>query len=98
MIHSGSRGLGHQVCTDHLRVMGEASRKYGITLPDRQLACAPIASPEGRHNIAKFETFTIDGTPRTLCVHRKGATRAYPPGHPGTPSAYRQVGQPVLIP
>jgi tRNA-splicing ligase RtcB (3'-phosphate/5'-hydroxy nucleic acid ligase) len=146
MIHSGSRGLGHQVCTDHLRVMGDASRKYGITLPDRQLACAPIASPEGRsylaamaaaanfafanrqvmahwiresvgaalgiapdrtgmsvvydvcHNIAKFETFTIDGRPRRLCVHRKGATRAYPPGHPGTPPAYRHVGQPVLIP
>jgi tRNA-splicing ligase RtcB len=124
MIHSGSRGLGHQVCTDHLRVMGEASRKYGIALPDRQLACAPIDSPEGRnylaamaaaanfafanrqvmthwiresvgaglgiapdragmtvvydvcHNIAKFETFTIDGAPRQLCVHRKGATRA----------------------
>jgi tRNA-splicing ligase RtcB len=146
MIHSGSRGLGHQVCTDHLRVMGDASRKYGFTLPDRQLACAPIDSPEGRsylgamaaaanfafanrqvmahwvresvgaalgiapdragmsvvydvcHNIAKFETFTIDGQPRKLCVHRKGATRAYPPGHAGTPAAYREVGQPVLIP
>ena len=146
MIHSGSRGLGHQVCTDHLRVMGDASRKYGIALPDRQLACAPISSPEGRnylaamaaaanfafanrqvmahwireslavalgiapdrtgvavvydvcHNIAKFETFTIDGRPRRLCVHRKGATRAYPPGHPGTPAPYREVGQPVLIP
>src|SRR4051812_30094966 len=146
MIHSGSRGLGHQVCTDHLRVMGEATRKYGITLPDRQLACAPIESPEGRnylaamaaaanfafanrqvmahwiresvgaalgiapdragmtvvydvcHNIAKFETFQIDGKPRSLCVHRKGATRAYPPHHPGTPAAYREVGQPVLIP
>jgi tRNA-splicing ligase RtcB len=146
MIHSGSRGLGHQVCTDHLRVMGEASRKYGISLQDRQLACAPIASPEGRnylaamaaaanfafanrqvmahwireslaaalgiapdrtgvgvvydvcHNIAKFETFTVDGRPRRLCVHRKGATRAYAPGHPGTPAAYREVGQPVLIP
>src|SRR3954463_5396792 len=133
MIHSGSRGLGHQVCTDHLRVMGEATRKYGITLPDRQLACAPIESPEGRsylaamaaaanfafanrqvmahwiresvgaalgiapdrtgmtvvydvcHNIAKFETFTMDGRRRRLCVHRKGATRAYP-------------NQPVLIP
>jgi tRNA-splicing ligase RtcB len=133
MIHSGSRGLGHQVCTDHLKVMGEASRKYGIHLPDRQLACAPIASPEGQrylaamaaaanfafanrqvmthwiresvgaalgiaperagldvvydvcHNIAKFETFTIDGRPRRVCVHRKGATRAYP-------------DQPVLIP
>ncbi len=146
MIHSGSRGLGHQVCTDHLRVMGEASRRYGISLPDRQLACAPITSPEGRrylaamaaaanfafanrqvmahwvresvasalglapnrtgiatvydvcHNIAKFETFTVDGRARRLCVHRKGATRAYPPHHPGTPAAYREVGQPVLIP
>ncbi|HYT68616.1 MAG TPA: RtcB family protein [Vicinamibacterales bacterium] len=146
MIHSGSRGLGHQVCTDHLRVMGDASRKYGISLPDRQLACAPIESPEGRnylaamaaaanfafanrqvmahwireslaialgiapdrtgvavvydvcHNIAKFETFTVTGKSRRLCVHRKGATRAYAPGHPGTPAAYREVGQPVLIP
>jgi tRNA-splicing ligase RtcB (3'-phosphate/5'-hydroxy nucleic acid ligase) len=146
MIHSGSRGLGHQVCTDHLRVMGDASRKYGITLPDRQLACAPISSPEGRnylaamaaaanfafanrqvmahwireslaiplgiapdrtgvsvvydvcHNIAKFETFVVDGQQRRVCVHRKGATRAYAPGHPGTPSRYRDVGQPVLIP
>ena len=146
MIHSGSRGLGHQVCTDHLRVMGDASRRYGIRLPDRQLACAPIDSPEGRtylaamaaaanfafanrqvmahwiresvgaalgiapdragmsvvydvcHNIAKFETFAVDGQARRLCVHRKGATRAYPPGHPGTPHAYRSVGQPVLIP
>jgi len=133
MIHSGSRGLGHQVCTDHLKVMGEASRKYGIALPDRQLACAPIQSPEGQrylgamaaaanfafanrqvmthwiresvgaalaiaperaglavvydvcHNIAKFETFTVGGRARRLCVHRKGATRAYP-------------DQPVLIP
>jgi tRNA-splicing ligase RtcB len=146
MIHSGSRGLGHQVCTDYLRVMGEAIRKYGISLPDRQLACAPIGSAEGRnylaamaaaanfafanrqvmaywvresvaaalgiapdrtgigtvydvcHNIAKFETFTFDGRERRLCVHRKGATRAYPPGHPGTPAPYRDVGQPVLIP
>jgi len=146
MIHSGSRGLGHQVCTDHLRVMGEATRKYGITLPDRQLACAPIDSPEGRnylaamaaaanfafanrqvmahwiresvgaalgiapdragmtvvydvcHNIAKFETFEVDGRRRRLCVHRKGATRAYPADYPGTPAAYRRVGQPVLIP
>jgi tRNA-splicing ligase RtcB (3'-phosphate/5'-hydroxy nucleic acid ligase) len=146
MIHSGSRGLGHQVCTDHLRLMGEASRKYRISLPDRQLACAPIDSREGRnylaamaaaanfafanrqvmahwiresfgaalgiapdraglsvvydvcHNIAKFETFTVAGKPRRVCVHRKGATRAYPPEHPGTPAAYRHVGQPVLIP
>lgn len=146
MIHSGSRGLGHQVCTEHLRVMVEAALKYGIALPDRQLCCAPIRSPEGRaylgamsaaanfafanrqvmghwvgesiavalglapdrtgievvydvcHNVAKFETFTVDGRTRRLCVHRKGATRAYPPGHEGTPAPYREVGQPVLIP
>ena len=142
MIHSGSRGLGHQVCDDYLRVMIRAAQKYGIELPDRQLCCAPLKSPEGReylaamsaaanfafanrqvmahwvrealaeaigvtsestgmrtvydvcHNIAKFETFP-DGK---VCVHRKGATRAYPPGHPQTPPAYREVGQPVLIP
>jgi tRNA-splicing ligase RtcB len=146
MIHSGSRGLGHQVCTDHLRAMMGAGRKYGIELPDRQLACAPIRSDEGRaylgamaaaanfafanrqvmahwiresvgaalsiapdrtgielvydvcHNIAKFETFTIDGRERRVCVHRKGATRAYPPHHPQTPAPYREAGQPVLIP
>jgi tRNA-splicing ligase RtcB len=142
MIHSGSRGLGHQVCEDHLRVMINAAHKYGIDLPDRQLCCAPLTSPEGRaylaamsaaanyafanrqvmahwvresiatalgitaeatgirtvydvcHNIAKFEEF---GGHR-VCVHRKGATRAYPPNHPHTPAAYRDVGQPVLIP
>jgi tRNA-splicing ligase RtcB len=146
MIHSGSRGLGHQVCQEHLRVMVVASRKYGIELPDRQLCCAPIRSPEGRaylsamaaaanfafanrqvmghwvreslaaalgiapdrtglevvydvcHNIAKFETFIVKGRERRLCVHRKGATRAYPPGHPQTPERYREAGQPVLIP
>ena len=146
MIHSGSRGLGHQVCQEHLRVMVDAARTYGITLPDRQLCCAPIRSPEGRqylaamaaaanfafanrqvmshwaresiaaalgvapgrtglrvvydvcHNIAKFETFQIDGKERRVCVHRKGSTRAYPAGHPQTPAAYRDVGQPVLIP
>jgi tRNA-splicing ligase RtcB len=146
MIHSGSRGLGHQVCEDHLKVMIAAARKYGIDLPDRQLCCAPVASAEGRaylaamaaaanfafanrqvashwvresvatalgiapartglamvydvcHNIAKFETFDIKGTARRVIVHRKGATRAYPPGHSQTPSAYRGAGQPVLIP
>jgi tRNA-splicing ligase RtcB len=146
LLHSGSRGLGHQVCTDHLKVMVQAARKYGIELPDQQLACAPIRSPEGRrylaamaaaanyafanrqvmthwareslaaalgiapertgvevvydvcHNIAKLETFEMNGSARRLCVHRKGATRAYPPGHPETPEAYRAVGQPVLIP
>jgi tRNA-splicing ligase RtcB len=143
MIHSGSRGLGHQVCQEHLRVMVDAARKYAIHLPDRQLCCAPIGSPEGQsylaamaaaanfafanrqvmshwvresvaaalglpphrtgisviydvcHNIAKFETFTRG---KRVCVHRKGATRAYPPGHTQTPAAYRDVGQPVLIP
>jgi tRNA-splicing ligase RtcB len=142
MIHSGSRGLGHQVCEDSLRIMIRAAQKYGIELPDRQLCCAPLRSPEGReylaamsaaanfafanrqvmahwvreslaeamaltsestgvrtvydvcHNIAKFETFPGG----TVCVHRKGATRAYPPGHPQTPVTYREVGQPVLIP
>ena len=147
MIHSGSRGLGHQVCQEHLRVMVDAAHRYGIELPDRQLCCAPIRSAEGRaylaamaaaanfafanrqvmshwvresvaaalglaphrtgmsvvydvcHNIAKFETFERDGQkPRKVCVHRKGSTRAYPPGHPQTPAAYRDVGQPVLIP
>ena len=142
MIHSGSRGLGHQVCEDYLRVMIRAAQKYGIELPDRQLCCAPIASPEGRqylaamsaaanfafanrqvmahwvrdamaealaltseqtgvrtvydvcHNIAKVETFPGG----KVCVHRKGATRAYPAGHPQTPATYREVGQPVLVP
>ncbi len=146
MIHSGSRGLGHQVCQDHLKVMLEASQRYGIELPDKQLCCAPIRSPEGRaylaamsaaanfafanrqvmshwiresiaaalglapdrtgievvydvcHNIAKVETFIVDGRERRLCVHRKGATRAYPAGHRQTPAAYAEVGQPVLIP
>jgi tRNA-splicing ligase RtcB len=145
MIHSGSRGLG-QVCDDHLRVMITAAKKYGIELPDRQLCCAPVTSPEGTrylramaaaanfafanrqvmthwaresvtralavadgdagietlydvcHNIAKFETFELDGQARRVCVHRKGATRAYPAGHPQTPAAYRDVGQPVIIP
>lgn len=146
LIHSGSRGLGHQVCTDHLKIMVKAAAKYGIDLPDKQLCCAPIRSPEGQrylgamaaaanyafanrqvmthwareslaaglgvgpervnvrvvydvcHNIAKFETFEVDGRERRVCVHRKGATRAYPAGHPGTPEPYRAVGQPVLIP
>ncbi len=146
MIHSGSRGLGHQVCEDHLRIMIQVSRREGIELPDRQLCCAPIRSPEGQaylaamaaaanfafanrqvmshwvresfaaalemppdrtgldviydvcHNIAKFEILPVEGANRPVCVHRKGATRAYPPGHRATPEAYRAVGQPVLIP
>ncbi|MEW6307949.1 MAG: RtcB family protein [Bacillota bacterium] len=146
-IHTGSRGLGHQVCTDYLEVMARASRKYGIALPDRQLACAPLNSPEGEeylaamaaaanyawanrqclthwvrqavvrvlnvadpddlkldvvydvaHNIAKLETHTVDGEELALCVHRKGATRAFPRGHRELPAAYRHVGQPVLVP
>jgi len=146
MIHSGSRGLGHQVCDDYLRTMSRAVRKYGIKLPDRQLACAPVSSPEGTsylgamagaanfawanrqcllhlvresfervfrksstvlgmqmvfdvaHNIAKIEDHEVDGSERRLCVHRKGATRAFPAGHPSLPEVYRDVGQPVLIP
>jgi tRNA-splicing ligase RtcB len=143
IVHTGSRGLGHQVCDDHIRVMLRAARDYDIELPDRQLCCAPIASPEGRsylaamagaanfaftnrqiithwvretfertlgkgcglelvydvcHNIAKIEIYSIDGKPRELCVHRKGATRAFPPGHPDIPEHYRGIGQPVLIP
>ncbi len=145
-LHSGSRGLGYQVCDDYLQVMLEAARSYGIHLPDRQLCCAPIKSKEARrylgamaaaanfafanrqmmthwvrvtfeevlgmgprdlgldvvydvcHNIAKFERHLVDGVEKTLCVHRKGATRAFAPGHPEIPEAYRAVGQPVLIP
>jgi len=146
LIHTGSRGFGHEVCSDYVRVLGEAVKKYGITLPDRQLACAPIQSREGQdylqamacaanyawtnrqciahwtresltkvlgkgqrelgmeqvydvtHNIAKIEEYTVDGKRSTLCVHRKGATRAFPAGHPDIPAIYREVGQPVLIP
>jgi len=146
IVHTGSRGLGHQVCDDYIKVMLKASAKYGIELPDRQLCCAPLGSPEGRqylaamsaaanfafanrqmvthwvresfeqvfqmgprdlgmelvydvaHNIAKIETHTVDGKSQKLCIHRKGATRAFPPGHPEVPEAYRETGQPVLIP
>jgi len=146
LIHTGSRGFGHQVCTDHLLVMEQAVSKYGIKLPDRQLACAPIESSEGQdylgamacaanyawanrqciahwvresfskifgkspeklgmkqvydvaHNIAKIEEHTIDGRKVRVCVHRKGATRAFPAGHKDTPIRYKEVGQPVLVP
>jgi tRNA-splicing ligase RtcB (3'-phosphate/5'-hydroxy nucleic acid ligase) len=141
MIHCGSRGLGHQICGDHVRIMDAAMPRYGITVSDRQLACAPVGSPEGRnylgamaaaanygranrhvlahtardifartagaqldlvydvsHNLAKMETHEVDGKPMLLCVHRKGATRAFPPGHPELPDDLRQTGQPVLIP
>ena len=143
MIHSGSRGLGHQVCTDSLRQMGGAMRRYRIELPDRQLACVPVRSPEGKdylaamrsaanfawanrqgithytrrafqrifgpdtsvqvtydicHNIAKLERHQVEGRRREVVVHRKGATRAFPPQRPEVPGVYQSVGQPVLIP
>jgi len=146
MVHSGSRGLGHQVCDESLRVMEKAMQKYGLQLPDRQLAAAPVASPEGRrylgamraaanfawanrqilthhvraafaqvfgrsdeklgldliydvaHNIAKIEEHEVAGRRVSLCVHRKGATRAFGPGHPEVPADCRDLGQPVIIP
>ena len=146
MVHSGSRGFGHQVCTDSLEVMNRAVREYGIDLPDRQLACTPFNSPEGQdywmamkcaanyawanrqclmhwvrealqnflqigpsdlafrlvydiaHNIVKLEKHEVEGETRTLAVHRKGATRAFPPGHREVPERYRPFGQPVIIP
>ncbi len=146
LIHSGSRGLGYQVCDDYLEVMQGAVAKYAIELPDRQLACAPVDSREGGdymaamacaanyawanrqvmmalafrsisgvmgeseeslglrlvydvcHNIAKIETHEVSGRATRLCVHRKGATRAFPAGHPDVPPPYRSVGQPVLVP
>lgn len=146
LIHSGSRGLGYQVCDDALKMLRGAPEKYGIWLPDRQLACAPIHSPEGRHylggmraaanyafcnrqllmwqtrevfervfhrrwqdlgmrlvydvahNIAKFEKHRVNGHEKVVCVHRKGATRAFPPGTTEIPERYRAVGQPVIIP
>lgn len=144
MIHTGSRGLGHQIATDYIKIMMQAMTKYDIRLPDRELAACPINSPEGKkyfsamcsganyawanrqmiahfirkawknilgekssslkafydvaHNIAKFERHIINGEEKELCVHRKGATRAFPPGHPEIPENYRQTGQPVIIP
>jgi len=142
MIHCGSRGLGHQICSDHVRVMRAAMPRYRITVPDPQLACAPVRSTEGEaylgamsaaanygranrqalsvavrrafqttvgtaalallydvsHNLAKLEHHRVDGEWRLLCVHRKGATRALPPGHPELPEDLRSVGQPVLVP
>jgi tRNA-splicing ligase RtcB len=145
-VHSGSRGLGHQVCTDYVRLLQEAVRRYNIKLPDRELVCAPLDSPEGRdyfaamagaanyawanrqcltyltrrtfekvlagkvkswelttvydvaHNIAKIEEYEVDGRRTKLCIHRKGATRAFGPGQPELPEIYRAVGQPVLVP
>ncbi|MDD5246909.1 MAG: intein-containing RctB family protein [Candidatus Omnitrophica bacterium] len=146
MIHSGSRGLGYQVCDDYTRSMIHCLQKYNINVPDRQLACAPVDSPEGKaylgamkcaanyawanrqclmyltrkvfervfakswekmgmhliydvaHNIAKIEKYDVDGKEKSLCVHRKGATRAFGPGHPALPERYKQSGQPVIIP
>jgi tRNA-splicing ligase RtcB len=145
-IHCGSRGLGHQVCTDYVQSFQSAARRYGIRLPDRELVCAPIDSPEGRaylgamraaanfafanrqvlawharrtfeevlrgkarrwelapvyditHNMAKDETHTLNGNSVRVCVHRKGATRAFGPGAAGLPPEYRALGQPVLVP
>lgn len=146
MIHTGSRGFGHQVCTDFLEVMERAARKYEIELFDKELACAPYHSQEAQdymaamqaaanyawanrqcimhwtreaflkvfqtapralgmslvydvaHNIAKVEEHMINGKPKKAVVHRKGATRAFPPNHPELPDLYRHIGQPVLIP
>jgi tRNA-splicing ligase RtcB len=146
LVHCGSRGLGHQVCTDHVAVMDRAMARHGIAVPDRQLACAPLDSSEGRsylaamaaaanfawanrqaitaavraafarvlgrpeaelgldlvydlsHNIAKLERHLVGGRETDVCVHRKGATRAFPAGHPDVPARYRAVGQPVLVP
>ncbi|MFN2581924.1 MAG: RtcB family protein [Candidatus Dormibacteria bacterium] len=142
MIHCGSRGLGHQVCTDHVRTMSSAMRSYRITVPDQQLASVPVQSGEGQqylaamnasanfgranrqlitaavrdafkrhagdvavelvydisHNLAKLERHDVDGKERMLCVHRKGATRALPPGDPELPSDLAAFGQPVLVP
>jgi tRNA-splicing ligase RtcB len=146
LIHCGSRGLGHQVADDYIKEMVRAMVKYDIQLPDRQLACSPVKSPEGQaylgamrcaanyawanrqcithwvrqsfcqvmdqdekatgleliydvtHNIAKIEEHEVGGQRQKLCVHRKGATRAFPVGHPDIPPKYSRIGQPVLIP
>ena len=145
-IHCGSRGFGHQVCSDYVRELQSAVQKYNIKLPDRELVCAPLSSPDGQaylsamrcaanyafanrqvlthfarqaveevlagkvenwelnqvydvtHNIGKIETHKIDGEEMEVCVHRKGATRAFGPGAPGIPPEYKEIGQPVLVP
>jgi tRNA-splicing ligase RtcB (3'-phosphate/5'-hydroxy nucleic acid ligase) len=145
-IHCGSRGLGHEVCSYYLRELQDAPRRYGITIPDRELAAAPFNSKEGQrymaamaaaanyafanrqvlahlvrlafeqvlagkvqgwqlhqvydvaHNVAKVEEHEVDGRKRSLVVHRKGATRAFPAGHPDLPAVFQAVGQPVLVP
>ncbi len=146
-IHCGSRGLGHQICSDYVQSFQSAVRRYGIELPDRELVCAPLDSPEGQaylgamraaanfafanrqllaysarrafeetfapyfshgwqltqvydiaHNMGKIETHEVEGRSMRVCVHRKGATRAFGPGAPGLPAEYQQIGQPVLVP
>jgi len=145
-IHTGSRGFGHQICTDYVRRLQKAVNKYGISLPDKQLVCAPIQSTEGQdylgamrcganfaflnrqllannlreaferilagkvgnwhlkqvydiaHNIGKFEKHLVDREEKMVCVHRKGATRAFGPGSEGIPDDYAEIGQPVLVP
>ncbi|MEW5986205.1 MAG: RtcB family protein [Chloroflexota bacterium] len=145
-IHCGSRGVGHQICTDYVKRFQQSVQQYGIKLPDRELVCAPLSSPEGQeylaamkaaanyafanrqvlvyhirrsfeqalagkvrdyhlrqvydiaHNMAKIEEHTVDGRQLRVCVHRKGATRAFGPGSPVLPDDYRDVGQPVLVP
>lgn len=145
-IHCGSRGFGHQICSDYVKELQGAVRRFGIQLPDRELVCAPLNSPEGQdylaamrcaanyafanrqvlahharhafeqvlagkvpdwhlyqvydiaHNMGKIETHVIDGEKMKVCVHRKGATRAFGPGAPGLPEEYQAIGQPVLVP
>lgn len=146
MIHSGSRGIGHQTCTDHVRALDRLMPELGIKLPDRQLACVPLEHPQAQaylgamdgagnyaranrhvltdatreafevvigrdargmgmhvvydisHNLAKMEAYEVDGAKRELCVHRKGATRAFGPHHPEIPDRYKEIGQPVIVP
>ncbi len=146
MIHSGSRGIGHQICTDYVKDMDRVTRELKIMLPDRQLACAPLQSEEGKnyykamaaavnyaltnrqclahwvrvsfqnvfkksaenlgmslvydvsHNTAKFEEHAVNGEKKRICIHRKGATSAFGPHHPDVPEAYKEIGQPVIIP
>jgi tRNA-splicing ligase RtcB len=99
LIHSGSRGFGHQVCTDYVRLMDAVLARYRITLPDRQLACAPLSSPEGQRYLAAMVcAANFAWSNRAVLAHRKGATRAFPPGSTEIPAAYREVGQPVFIP
>ncbi|HBY07773.1 MAG TPA: RNA-splicing ligase RtcB [Chloroflexi bacterium] len=145
-IHCGSRGFGHQICSDYVRAFQGAVKRYGIQLPDRELVCAPLDSPEGQdylaamrcaanyafanrqllahwarqafeetlaggvknwhlhqiydiaHNMGKVEEHVVDGKKLKVCVHRKGATRAFGPGFPGLPAEYQKIGQPVLVP